>query len=414
MQSDQEPMLEQVLEQIQVGDPVGAAYRFQQAMGNGAEGRSFYEAGSLALARRDELGEDALRFARIVFAEAVERDPQLGEAHHDLATTMRELGMAQDAIPHYVRALDLMPGDVDSLIGLGAAQCDAGLIDDGVATLKRATEEHPESGQAFANLGVALEACGRDTDAAAAYASAVARFDAAVNESSDDDVAAEMAARRRWGRVQHALILERLERWPQAVVEYRRLFEEEEAIAEAAEEESRETTEDDEEEAEGGEDAPDETGEPQDKAGDPAVLAPDVAGRELTLAEAGLGEDVEHVGDADADADGDDDDTHPHHDHHADVTRGASALAEDDEADPGSDEDMTAGRLGLERLFARFVQLGKVDLAYLVLDDLGGELSDQRTRATYAIYDGGDGLPQIMVERWDGGKRERLDPGKNR
>jgi hypothetical protein len=57
------------------------------------------------------------------------------------------------------------------------------------------------------------------------------------------------------------------------------------------------------------------------------------------------------------------------------------------------------------------VQGGRHDLAYVVLDDLGGELADERTRATYAIYDPGDGLPTIMVERWDGG-REKLDPRK--
>src|SRR5262249_30657317 len=82
-----------------------------------------------------------------------------------------------------------------------------------------------------------------------------------------------------------------------------------------------------------------------------------------------------------------------------------------DENDEDDEDDGSAGRLGLERLFTRLVNLGRIDLAYLVLDDLGGELSDSRTRATYAIYDPGDGLPQIMVEHWDGRAREKLDPG---
>ena len=88
--------LEPIFDQVQGGDPVGAAYRLVQLLGPAAAGKTFYEAGSMALARRDDLGEGALRFARIVFAEAVERDPELGEAHHDLASTMRELGMAQE------------------------------------------------------------------------------------------------------------------------------------------------------------------------------------------------------------------------------------------------------------------------------------------------------------------------------
>src|SRR5262245_59235802 len=126
--------LEPILEQVASGDPVGAAYRLTQAAGKDAPGRMFYEAGSVALSRRDELGEDALRFARIAFAEAVERDPLLGEAHHDLATTMRELGMAEDAIRVYKKALELLPDDVDCLLGLGAAQCDTGKIDSAIGT----------------------------------------------------------------------------------------------------------------------------------------------------------------------------------------------------------------------------------------------------------------------------------------
>jgi len=66
--------------------------------------------------------------------------------------------------------------------------------------------------------------------------------------------------------------------------------------------------------------------------------------------------------------------------------------------------------LGLERVFARLIGLGQNALAYVVLDDLGGELADERTRATYAIFDNGDGLPAIMVEHWEGGRRERIDP----
>lgn len=382
--------LEPILEQVHVGDPVGAAYRLTQAFGTAADGRSFYEAGSLALSRRDELGDDALRFARIVFAEAVERDPALGEAHHDLATTMRELGMAQDAIPHYTKALDLMPGDVDSLIGLGAAQCDAGQLDDGVATLRRATEEHPESGHAFANLGVAWEAIGRDEEAAGAYAKAVARFDAAVAEASEEELAAEMAARRRWGRVQHAQLLERLERWPQAVVEYRRLYEEEQAVAEAeaeAEAEAQAAADGDGEEGEG-----EGGGEGEDVVAEAAALH-------------GV-DPAEHMHELDLNGEPEEETLVEEDDDEDDQPEG--------DADGNGEDELDAGRLGLERLFARFVQLSRLDMAYLVLDDLGGEIADQRTRATYTLYDAGDGLPAITVEHWDGGRRERLDPQRRK
>lgn len=362
--------LDPILERVGAGDPVGAAYRLTQEAGQEAPGKLFYDAGSVALARRDELGEDALRFARLAFAEAVERDPSLAEAHHDLATTMRELGMAEDAVAHYKKALDLMPDDVDSLIGLGAAQCDSGRLDEAIRSLRRACETHPDNGRAFANLGVALEAAGRDEEAVAAYAKAVARFDAQLDETTDDEQAAEVAARRRWARIQHAELLERLERWPQAVVEYRRLLEEEEALAEAEAEEEAEG--DDEDETLDG-DYPLDDGQGGDRAPDGA-----------------------HADDEDDDAgDLDDEDTGEH---------------VDPDHDHDHDDEYDEGRRGLERVFARLIGGRRFDLAYLVLDDLGGELADPRTRATYTIYDPGDGVSTIMVEHWDSGDREKLDP----
>jgi tetratricopeptide (TPR) repeat protein len=369
--------LEPILERVASGDPVGAAYRLSQEAGTEAPGKLFYDAGSLALSRREELGEDALRFARLAFAEAVERDPSLAEAHHDLATTMRELGMAEDAIAHYQRALELSPDDVDALIGLGAAQCDAGKLDEAIKTLERASETHPDSGRAYANLGVALEAAGRDEKAAAAYAKAVARFDAQLGEAEDEELAADVAARRRWARIQHAELLERLERWPQAIVEFRRLYEEEQAIAEAEEAAAEQEAEEAKAAAEAGEEAP----APTNLADAPAPPADDADGETLL-------EDREF-----ADA----------------VEELAEEHDEDDLIDDDGDED-EAGRSGLERLFARLVMIRRVDLAFLVLDDLGGELADARTRATYAIYDPGDGTQTIMVEQWDGGDRQRMDP----
>jgi tetratricopeptide (TPR) repeat protein len=399
--------LEPIFEQVLGGDPVGAAYRLEQLLGDKASGKAFYEVGSQALARRDELGEESLRFARLVFATAVERDPAMGDAQHDLATTMRELGMAQDAIPHYLQALELMPGDLDSIVGLGAAQCDAGMMDEGIATLRRACEAHPDSGHAHANLGVALEKGNRDEEACSAYAKAIVRFDAMMMDAKDDDTATDAAARRRWSRIQLAQILERLERWPQAVVEFRRLYEEERALADLELEGETEDAE-----AEGDEDEPHADGADdgleaevvgadgshhgQPHATDGAFLTDELDEEHLLVA-AGLDDDDDPNDGDPNDDDGDDD--------------------EDDEDDSDEeqdelDDDNDAGRLGLERLFTQLVENERYDLAYLVLDDLGGELADSRTRATYAIYDAGDGFPQILMEKWDDGARQRFDPAR--
>ena len=386
--------LEPIFEQVLGGDPVGAAYRLEQVMGDKASGKAFYEVGSQALARRDELGEEALRFARLVFATAVERDPAMGDAQHDLATTMRELGMAQDAIPHYLQALELMPGDLDSIVGLGAAQCDAGMMDEGIATLRRACEAHPDSGHAHANLGVALEKGNRDEEACSAYAKAIVRFDAMMMDAKDDDTATDAAARRRWSRIQLAQILERLERWPQAVVEFRRLYEEERALADLELEGETEDPDVEGDEEETHADVPDDGLEAeiaadgshhgQDHATDGAFLT-DELDEEHLLAAAGLEDDDDARDDDEDDSDEDPDEL---------------------------DDDNDAGRLGLERLFTHLVENERYDLAYLVLDDLGGELADSRTRATYAIYDAGDGFPQILMEKWDDGARQRFDPAR--
>src|SRR5262249_47878397 len=268
-------------------------------------------------------------------AGAAGRAPAMGEAQHDLATTMRELGMAQDAIPHYVKALELMPGDLDSIVGLGAAQCDAGLMEEGIATLRKACEMHPDSGHAFANLGVALEKGHRDEEACAAYAKAIVRFDAVMMDASDEDAAADAGARRRWSRIQLAQILERLERWPQAVVEVRRLYEEGRALAEGdSEEELDPNAEPDEPDEDDEEDDEDEGAD--DHADPEADAHPDAD------ADAFAKRYFEDEADAHADADEEEGDEY--------------------------DDDEDAGRLGLERLFTQLVKHARYDLAYLVLD----------------------------------------------
>jgi tetratricopeptide (TPR) repeat protein len=375
--------LDPIFAQVKAGDPIGAAYRLQTIAADGP-GRMFYEAGAAALSRREELGDEALRFARVVFEEAVERDPNLGEAHHDLATTMRELGMAEDAIRHYRRALEILPDDNDSLIGLGSALYDVGLIEEAIESLRRASEAHPESGQAFANLGIVLEAAGEDEDAVAAYAKAVQRFDAELLEANDDERAGEAAARRRWTMIQHAELLERLEKWPQAVVQYRRLHEEEQAIAEAEEQADEDASdEDDEEEDEAS------THHEDEDEGAPA-RARAVSSRHI--------EELLELKPEDSSPE--------------ETPTPVEASTEGDEEDEEDHEEV--GRLGLERVFIRLVQLGRYDLAFLVLDDLGGEVADARTRANYTLWDDGDGLPTIRVQHWGNGEREKLDPSRPR
>ncbi|MFH0902546.1 MAG: tetratricopeptide repeat protein [Pseudomonadota bacterium] len=444
-----------ILQRIKQGDPVGAAYRLSQLIGEGEDGRPFYEAGREALQFREELGKDALRFARLVFAEAVERDPDFGDAHHDLATAMRELGMYDDAVKHYARALELMPNDLDSLLGTAAAHADAGRLDDAATALAYTIQVHPDSGHAQANLGIVLEAAGRDLEAVGAYARAVARFDAALLEASDDEEAMlEALARRRWARIQHAAVLERLDHWPQAIAVLRHLHEEEQAIAasESDDHDDEDTGTDsvssEESAAEDGEQVlvePNRNDRFDSARRHPSHRTPSwlISGptpdSDDSRTRKGPG-GSEHSSSDDPPSQPSDSPGHPpsglQDDSPDDLpldrtasppdagnpesARGpdSAARATPPDARPGpcddgeseSEEETEAGRLGLERVFSRLVQLCRLDLAYLVLDQLGGELADERTRATYTIYDPENGIPVIMVEHWDGGKRERLEP----
>ena len=279
-------------------------------------------------------------------------------------------------------------------------------------------ELHPENGRAFANLGLAYEASGEDEDALAAYAKAVARFDAEVHASDDEDAIAEAGGRRRWSRIQQAALLDRLQKWPQAILEYRRLYEEEEALAEA--EAALEESEDGEGDDDGDGDGDGDAGEPGSSVGlhttEHAAAAESAAPRKASAAE--LPERAHRdtpLGDP-LPSDPLPSDPLPSDPLPSDPLIGETLLddteaATDETDDHGDDHGETnAGRLGLERIFARLVQARHHDLAFLVLDELGGELADARTSATYTIYDPGDGAPTMMVEHWDGKTRERLDP----
>lgn len=111
--------------------------------------------------------------AREVYTRAVarsgagvpSRDPfalgKLANGHADLGEAYAALGMYDDAIREYEKALALRPGFVDLRVRLGGVLRDAGRIDAAYAQLDQAVREHPMYAQAAIHLGVVLYSLGR-------------------------------------------------------------------------------------------------------------------------------------------------------------------------------------------------------------------------------------------------------------
>jgi hypothetical protein len=110
--------------------------------------------------------------------------------------------MAQDEPSRTTaRASSSCPGDDRSGDRLGAAQCDAGQLDEASSTpggCANATEgSHPDNAR-FANYGVALEGAGRDEERPA-YDQGGARLRRRDAQADDDELAAESPPMRlRW------------------------------------------------------------------------------------------------------------------------------------------------------------------------------------------------------------------------
>ena len=122
-------------------DPHQPAVRRTLALMSVALGNASDEAGNL---------EDAL----LRYGEALGAEPDLPEAHYNLAVTLHRAGRLDEAVAHYQQTVAARPADVDALTNLATAMRLLGRLQGARAAYARALQLDPE--RAEARYGVAL------------------------------------------------------------------------------------------------------------------------------------------------------------------------------------------------------------------------------------------------------------------
>jgi Tfp pilus assembly protein PilF len=107
------------------------------------------------------------------YERVVELDPYSYTNHYNLALTQHLMNHLRQARDSYLRAIDLKPDDFKSNMNLGLVYAATGEGNLGVPYARHATEINPASPDAWANLGVVLDAAGHLVDADNAYRKAI-------------------------------------------------------------------------------------------------------------------------------------------------------------------------------------------------------------------------------------------------
>jgi len=114
--------------------------------------------------------------AETAFRQAIERDPDMVEAHYQLGNLLRETRRPADAEASYRRVLELVPAHHQAHNNLGAALGELDRFDEAAEHFRRAIALKPEYAEAHSNLAHASRAVGqaREAEAAARRALAIA------------------------------------------------------------------------------------------------------------------------------------------------------------------------------------------------------------------------------------------------
>jgi protein O-GlcNAc transferase len=111
-----------------------------------------------------------LNEAKAAYQGAIDRNPDLVEAHTNLGNVYRDLGDADGAIGFYRRALELNPNFPEAHFNLGNALRDNGQLGDAIGCYHAALAISPGFTEALYSLGHALLEQGRRSEAMACYA----------------------------------------------------------------------------------------------------------------------------------------------------------------------------------------------------------------------------------------------------
>jgi tetratricopeptide (TPR) repeat protein len=103
----------------------------------------------------------------------INRNPDAWMAHNNLGTVLLKKGLADEAIIHFRRALEIKADDVGAEANLGNALLQKGQLDDAIAHYDAALEINPGDAKVHYNLGSALLHKGQFDEAIAQYQKAL-------------------------------------------------------------------------------------------------------------------------------------------------------------------------------------------------------------------------------------------------
>ncbi|MGE0718282.1 MAG: tetratricopeptide repeat protein, partial [Alphaproteobacteria bacterium] len=107
------------------------------------------------------------------YSGAIESQPDLVEAHHNLGVTLRGQGCLDAAVACFRRALALRPDHPATLANLGNTLRARGDLPDAVELLRKAVDLDPRAPEIALGLALALRDAGHATDAVIAFTRAV-------------------------------------------------------------------------------------------------------------------------------------------------------------------------------------------------------------------------------------------------
>ena len=135
-------------------------YRADAAQEAVAQGNRLFSKGQM---------DEAARY----YQQAIERDPDLAQAHSNLGGTHAALERFEAAVPHYEQALVLAPEHFEARIGLALSLGELGQFLAAEDSYKKALALRPDFGAIYYSLGYLYQQQGLYAEAAAQYGEAV-------------------------------------------------------------------------------------------------------------------------------------------------------------------------------------------------------------------------------------------------
>ncbi len=132
--------------------------------------QSFVAQVNLGFALADRgMSNDAVRH----YMKALQINPSDTEAHNNLGLALAAQGKHDEAIKHYMATLNINPNHVKALNNLGLAMALQGRIDEAVSLYTKALKIDPDFAGTHHNLGLALADLGREKEAIEQYTEAL-------------------------------------------------------------------------------------------------------------------------------------------------------------------------------------------------------------------------------------------------